>query len=356
MDEGDVQLFARALRDAAIAPHDDHLRPGVEELLGVGGELVPPLLVERVEDVSTHLVEAVIEPAVRQTLGLMPFDLRMHVGHYRVHVVAFERVVGPPHQVDRSHGRRIDGSFTVTAVNFAMQSDDRVVEPAAGDTSATRRLFDQDSGCAVFSQRTLHFAAGASASRSDPAADEVLYVLAGQGRADVGGSKHDLHAGAAFYVRTGTAWEVEEADELAILSVLIHEPAPGEAPHAALDLAEREAGGATAGRQFRLLATPEVGCASVTQFVGYIPVGRAPDHFHKYDEVVYVLAGEGSLHIGGESAPLRPGSAVHLPKTLVHSLENLGPGEMQVLGVFRPAGSPAEAYYPDGTQAVVPSY
>jgi hypothetical protein len=26
---------------------------------------------------------------------------------------------------------------------------------------------------------------------------------------------------------------------------------------------------------------------------------------------------------------------------------------MLVLGVFRPAGSPAEAYYPDGTLAVV---
>jgi hypothetical protein len=26
---------------------------------------------------------------------------------------------------------------------------------------------------------------------------------------------------------------------------------------------------------------------------------------------------------------------------------------MKVLGVFRPAGSPAEAYYPDGTLAVV---
>jgi uncharacterized OsmC-like protein len=33
----------------------------------------------------------------------------------------------------------------------------------------------------------------------------------------------------------------------------------------------------------------------VTQFVGYIPVGRAPDHFHKYDEVVYVLEGDGAL-------------------------------------------------------------
>ena len=68
-----------------------------------------------------------------------------------------------------------------------------------------------------------------------------------------------------------------------------------------------------------------------------------------------MLAGEGALHIAGESAPLRPGSAVHLPARIVHSLENAGPGEMQVLGVFRPAGSPAEAYYPDGTQAVVPT-
>ena len=46
---------------------------------------------------------------------------------------------------------------------------------------------------------------------------------------------------------------------------------------------------------------------------------------------------------------------MHLPARLVHCLENVGPGEMLVLGVFRPAGSPAEAYYPDGTAAVVPT-
>jgi len=33
---------------------------------------------------------------------------------------------------------------------------------------------------------------------------------------------------------------------------------------------------------------------------------------------------------------------------------NRGDGEMTVLGVFRPAGSPAEAYYPDGSPARVP--
>ena len=56
----------------------------------------------------------------------------------------------------------------------------------------------------------------------------------------------------------------------------------------------------------------------------------------------------------GTSAALSAGSCIHLPARLIHCLENHGPGEMQVLGVFRPAGSPAEAYYPDGSAAAVP--
>ena len=39
----------------------------------------------------------------------------------------------------------------------------------------------------------------------------------------------------------------------------------------------------------------------------------------------------------------------------MHCLANTGERELRVLGVFRPAGSPAEAYYPDGTLAVVPT-
>jgi len=175
-------------------------------------------------------------------------------------------------------------------------------------------------------------------------------VLSGSGTATLGEARTELAPGTAAFVARGTSWRVDGADRLVVLSVLIREPLPAQG-HAVLDVAESAADSATAGRQFRLLATPEVGCTSVTQFVGYIPVGRAPDHFHTYDEVVYVLEGEGALHIGGETAALKPGSAVHLPARLVHCLENTGPGEMQVLGVFRPAGSPAEAYYPDGTRA-----
>jgi mannose-6-phosphate isomerase-like protein (cupin superfamily) len=210
-------------------------------------------------------------------------------------------------------------------------------------------LFGTERGCAQFEQRILRFSE-ASGKRVHADDDEVLYVLSGSGTATVGGERADLAPGTAGFVAQGTPWRVDGADGLVVLSVLVREPLPARG-HAVLDVAASAADSATAGRMFRLLATPEVGCATVTQFVGYIPVGRAPEHFHTYDEVVYVLEGEGALHIGGETEPLRAGSSVHLPARLVHCLENTGPGEMQVLGVFRPAGSPAEAYYPDGTRA-----
>lgn len=201
-----------------------------------------------------------------------------------------------------------------------------------------------------FRQRLLQFD-GKEEERRDEVRDEVLYVLGGSGVATVGGAKQELEPGTGAFVAHGTPWQVESADGLKLLSVLVEQPLPASATHAVIAGGER--GTATAGREFTLLAHPENGCESVTQFVGYIPPGRAPDHFHRYDEVVYVLAGEGAFHVDGESAPLRAGSCIHLPARLVHCLENHGPGEMRVLGVFRPAGSPAEAYYPDGSAAAV---
>jgi mannose-6-phosphate isomerase-like protein (cupin superfamily) len=212
-------------------------------------------------------------------------------------------------------------------------------------------LFGAERGCAEFEQRLLHVD-GAAEARSNEADDEVLYVIAGKGVATIDGERSELEPGSAVWLARGTAIEIDEAESLELLSVLVHDPLPANgATHAIVAAEDGEEGDATAGRHFRLLATAERGCASVTQFVGYIPVVRAPDHFHEYDEVVYVLQGNGAAHIGGESAPLRAGTAIHLPSRLVHCLENTGPGEMHVLGVFRPEGSPAEAYYPDGTKA-----
>jgi mannose-6-phosphate isomerase-like protein (cupin superfamily) len=203
-----------------------------------------------------------------------------------------------------------------------------------------------------FQQRILRFDAG-SDERRDDERDEVLYVLDGSGVATIAGEEQALEPGTGVFVARGTRWDVVSADGLRLLSVLVEEPLAASASHAVLAGGERDR--ATAGREFTLLARPENGCESVTQFVGHIPPGRAPDHYHLYDEVVYVLAGEGAFHVADESAALRTGSCIHLPARLIHCLENHGPGEMHVLGVFRPAGSPAEAYYPDGSVAVVPA-
>jgi mannose-6-phosphate isomerase-like protein (cupin superfamily) len=209
-------------------------------------------------------------------------------------------------------------------------------------------LFGDARGCTEFEQRLLRFDS-AGGGGTPGAADEVLYVLSGSGTATVAGHQAHLAAGTAVYVAAGSDWRIDDADGLELLSVLVRDPLPANGMrHAVVGVDEVEADEATAGRMFRLL----VPCPSATQFVGYIPPGRAPDHYHPYDEVVYVLEGDGALHIDGESTTLRAGSCIHLPAKLVHSLENEGPGEMQVLGVFRPAGSPAEAYYPDGTPAL----
>ena len=179
-------------------------------------------------------------------------------------------------------------------------------------------------------------------------ADELVFVLEGSGTAEIDGGERALRRGIALSVPAGTSWTAR-GDARAI-SVLVHEPDPSDGL-AVVDCDEVEKGTATAGRQF-VLGAP---CPSATQFIGLIPPGRAADHFHYYDEVIYVLEGEGYLDVGGEQAPIRAGTCIHLPKTLVHSLANTGEREMRVLGVFRPAGSPAEAYYPDGTAAVVPT-
>lgn len=218
-------------------------------------------------------------------------------------------------------------------------------EGATGDPVEIRRLIR----CPGLEQRVLRFD-GAGGERLDPAADELLYVLCGGGRATIGENAAALRPGTAAFVPHGTPWRIDGASELELLSVLVQDPLPGGGP-AVIQLDSQEAGAATAGRMFRVLAGPDAGCASATQFVGYVPTVRAPDHYHRYDEVAYILAGRGVLHVDGETEQLAPGAAIHFPAGLVHCLENPGPDELQVLGVFRPAGSPAEAYYPDGRKA-----
>jgi mannose-6-phosphate isomerase-like protein (cupin superfamily) len=209
------------------------------------------------------------------------------------------------------------------------------------------RLFDSDRGCPRFTQRLVDLAGAGGDNRCD----EVVYVLEGTGTITIGGAGHPLGPGTALFAARGTRWSAEGGARA--VSVLVHDPVPAKRSYALVDLDAVEEGTATAGRHFLLGATPKIGCESVTQFVGLVPPGRAPDHFHTYDEVIYVLEGEGLLVVAGEEEPVGPGTCIHLPARLVHCLANTGETELRLLGVFRPAGSPAEAYYPDGTRAKV---
>ncbi len=116
---------------------------------------------------------------------------------------------------------------------------------------------------------------------------------------------------------------------------------------------EREAE-TTADRWYRVLIDHRAGSRRTTQFVGSIPPGRAPDHYHQYEEVLCILRGEGVMWSGTTSAPIKAGSCVFLPRGQLHCVENTGHGELRLLGVFHPAGSPAVRYDP-GAAADAPA-
>jgi quercetin dioxygenase-like cupin family protein len=184
--------------------------------------------------------------------------------------------------------------------------------------------------------------------------EETLFVLEGEGAVHVRADSYPLEPGVAVYLPPGSRFELEcaGAAELRVVAVRIPDPSPGPpSPPQVCRLADRQAEAATTNRQFRIVADPQTGLRSATHFVGYIPTDRAPDHFHTYDEVIYVLEGQGVMHAGGLEQAVAPGACIQLPARTVHCLENTGDAPMRIVAVFRPAGSPAAAFYPDGTPA-----
>ena len=87
-------------------------------------------------------------------------------------------------------------------------------------------------------------------------------------------------------------------------------------------------------RWYRVLVDNQVGSAQATQFV--VRFSRAPDHFITTRKCFHP-AGQ-RLH-GRVNARRSPPVCVYLPKGQVHCVENSGPGELRVLGVFYPAGA-----------------
>jgi quercetin dioxygenase-like cupin family protein len=241
------------------------------------------------------------------------------------------------------------GSPSVSATACVVHS-----ETAKASPNGARATLGTPTGFgARLEQAILELAAGTSQQRASGPCEEVLFVLTGHGTLHLTGSKHTLEPEAGAYLAPGEQYALEATEPLTLVSVRIPEPdrAPTGERAVVRRLADQEAEAATTDREFRIVADPDSGLSSATHFVGYIPRKRAPDHFHTYDEVIYVLDGKGVFRADGAEHAVRAGSCIQLPARTVHCLENTGEDVMRVVAVFRPAGSPAAAYYPDGTPA-----
>jgi mannose-6-phosphate isomerase-like protein (cupin superfamily) len=230
------------------------------------------------------------------------------------------------------------------------------------------RHVDRTTGARAISLRVLEVGPGTSPGIRNATCDEVLFVLEGRGTAFLDGHPHTVGPDTGLYLRPGVVLTLESVGPGPLTLIASQcpdpgasvawlppctSPAPGTTTPAAspvVRLADRAAE-VTGDRWYRVLVDDKVGSAQVTQFVGAIPPGRAPDHFHQYEEVLCILAGSGRMWAGATHAPVGPGSCVFLPQGQVHCVENTGSGELRLLGVFYPAGSPAVRYDPPPASA-----
>ena len=205
----------------------------------------------------------------------------------------------------------------------------------------------QASGAQAISLRILEFGAGRSPALRNPEYDEVIYVHEGDVTVLIDDVAYDVGPETGIYLRPGQTLIVENGGPNVARFVSSQCPKEmssklSERPPI-VKLSERRAL-PTADRWYRVLVDDEVGSEQVTQFVGSIPPGRAPDHFHEYEEVLFILRGKGRMWAGDTNTAIGPGSCIYLPKRQVHCVENTGDGELRLLGVFYPAGSPAVRY------------
>jgi len=243
--------------------------------------------------------------------------------------------------------------------------------------AGTLRLWPQigrATGAQAISLSVMEFATGLSPTMRNYDCDQILYLL----NPDSGSRSIDMHeinsdgprvtividcqsvkveSDTGIYIRPNQTFSIHNPDRRAVTMISSQCPDPDrpqqfvDAPQLSPSLGPipvvrlgDQKSQPTADRWYRVLIDERVGSTQVTQFVGSIPPGRAPDHFHHYEEVLFILKGEGRMWAGETNTPIGPGSCIYLPKGQVHCVENTGAGELRLLGVFYPAGSPSVRY------------
>jgi quercetin dioxygenase-like cupin family protein len=232
---------------------------------------------------------------------------------------------------------------------YVVHERDLASSRAEGDTADRAVAIDSSSGSSFLELHLARYHPGRSHPRALEGVQEIMYTSSGKGTLTLAGESHQLEPGTAAYVNAGETYEVDNPGPETLVIVSATAPQSSNGTSAPMSRTVRYADQptlpASGDREFRYLVTDEVGCRDATQFFGVIAPGRAPEHSHVYDEVIYVLEGEGVLHGGGADRPVSAGSCIHLPPLFVHSLENSGDSPMRIVAVFHPAGDPASRAY-----------
>ncbi len=227
-------------------------------------------------------------------------------------------------------------------------SEESVAAREAGrDVLEFRLVPTGDSALALSS---LRLAAGSEHLIADATRETLLYVAGGAGSLVLADKTHALGEGSAALVLAGQEAGFEAGpDGLAVVRATVGRAADRHAPlgprETVVRLDEADSEKATGARSFQVLFGPHNGSTRATLFAGFIPPGKAPWHYHLYDEIVWVPEGPGRLHLAEGIEELGAGTAFRLHPREVHIVENASPDrEMTVIGVFTPAGSPSAAY------------
>jgi mannose-6-phosphate isomerase-like protein (cupin superfamily) len=208
----------------------------------------------------------------------------------------------------------------------------------------------------------IHLTGNAS-PKGSKGCDTLIFVRSGTASLEIIGSEIDnsvqVSAGSAVHINSDESFFWSNGNELAALEVSIpitgpfarKQSSPTEIFQRHVKQGASNKGAATGSREFEVLFDAKNGSSAATMFIGFIPPSGAPDHYHLYDEICHIVSGVGSVVVDGENQEISTGSTFSVTPRLLHSVVNSGNEDLWLLGVFRPQGSPAAAYYPDGRPA-----
>jgi mannose-6-phosphate isomerase-like protein (cupin superfamily) len=90
----------------------------------------------------------------------------------------------------------------------------------------------------------------------------------------------------------------------------------------------------------RALVGPDDGARQLDVHINTINPGTEPGprHYHSANENAYfVLAGEGSITVGGDDYRVEAGDFLFIPPLVPHSVHNTGEGELRLIEIYAPA-------------------